>query len=783
MLAQTGQTRTMQLDRRSFLQLSALAGGGLALNLHFSPLAKAQGPGAPPDLTPQAFIKIAPNGIVTIMARASETGQGMRNMLPMLIAEELDVDWADVRVEQADLDEKKYGIQFSGGSANTPMGWEPMRRVGAAGRQLLMTAAAQTWGVPVAECTTQPGRVLEVAADEAPHATPSASSGSVVRIGSSRVLHPASGRSAGYGELASKAAALPPPALSSVKLKDPKDYHIIGHSQAGVDTHGIVTGKPLFGIDVQLPGMLHATIEKAPVFAGKVKTANVDEIKTMPGVRHVLVIDGGITPAAYTPWEPGMEPGIAIVADTWWQAQTARKKLKVDWDLGPAASQSSEGFAKQAAELLQTKPGTTVRKYGDVDAALKSSAKVVEATYEYPFIAHSTMEPQGCTAHWKDGKLEMWTTSTLPIDGRGLVAKTLGIQESDITTHMVRGGGSFGRRLQNDYAVEAAWIAKRVDAPVKLLWAREDDIAHDPFRPGGTVGLKAGIDAQGKLTAWRHHLVTFGDEKHSTSGGGIGADTYPAGFPPAYGLYTSAQPLMQRTGALRAPGDNAYCWVAQSFLDECAHEAGRDPLEFQLELLSNKQSPWSESQRDAVGDHEPSGQSVLIPERYKGVLELVAEKSGWAKRTKTPGRGMGIAAWFCHLGYFAEVADVSVDANGKVTVNHVWAAGDVGSQIINPRAAESMGFGGVIDGMSELAQEITLADGRVRQSNFHNHPVVRMKQIPPIEVYWRKTDYAPTGLGEPTLPPILPAVTNAIFAATGKRIRTIPLQKSGFSWA
>jgi len=739
----------MPMDRRSFLQLSALAGGGLALSFYSSPLGRGQRPDAPPDLTPHAFIKIAPDGIVTIMARASETGQGMRNMLPMLIAEELDVEWKDVHVEQAELDQKKYGIQFSGGSANTPMGWEPMRRVGAAGRLLLMTAAAQTWGVPVAECTTAPGRVL----------------------------HAASGRSAGYGELAAKAAALPPPPLSSVKLKDPKDYRIIGHSQKGVDTNAITTGKPLFGIDIKLPGMLYASIEKSPVFAAKVKTANVDEVKALPGVRHVLVIEGSITPAAYTPWEPGMEPGIAIVADTWWQAQTARKQLKIDWDLGPAAAQSSELFEKRAADLLAAPPGTIVRRYGDVDGALKSSAKVVEATYQYPFIAHVTMEPQGCTAHWQDGKLEMWTTSTLPGDGQALIAKTFGIAESEITTHMVRGGGSFGRRLQNDYAVEAVWISKQIKAPVKLLWSREDDVSHDPFRPGGTMGLKAGLDAQGKLTAWRHHFITFGDAKHDTSGGGIGADSYPSGFPPAYALMTSAQALMQRTGALRAPGDNAYCWVSQSFLDEVAHAAGRD-------LLNNKQAPWKSNDKDAVGDHEPTGQSVLIPERFKGVLELVAEKSGWAKRPKEPGRGMGIAAWFCHLGYFAEVADVSVDANNKVTVHHVWAAGDVGSQIINPQAAESMGMGGVIDGMAEMAQEITWAEGRgVEQTNFHNHPLLRIRQAPPIDVYWRKTDYAPTGLGEPTLPPILPAITNAIFAATGKRIRTLPLKRSGFSWA
>jgi isoquinoline 1-oxidoreductase beta subunit len=379
----------------------------------------------------------------------------------------------------------------------------------------------------------------------------------------------------------------------------------------------------------------------------------------------------------------------------------------------------------------------------------------------------------------------MWSTSTLPVDGRGLVAKTLGIQESDITTHMLRSGGSFGRRLQNDYLVEAAWIAKHVDAPVKLLWSREDDIAHDPFRPGGTVGLKAGLDARGKLTAWRHHLVTYGDEKHATSGGGIGKDTYPAGFPPAYALYTSTQPLMLRTGALRAPGDNAYSWVSQSFIDELAHAAGRDPLEFQLELLSNKQAPWSSGEHDAVGDHEPTGQSVLIAERFKGVLELVAEKSGWAHRTKTPGRGMGIAAWFCHLGYFAEVADVSVDAKNKVTVHQVWAAGDVGSQIINPGAAENIVQGGIIDGLSELmGQEITVEKGRVVQTNYHQHTMVRMAQAPPeIEVHFLKSSFTPTGLGEPALPPVLPALSNAVFAATGKRVRMLPFTKSGFAWA
>jgi isoquinoline 1-oxidoreductase beta subunit len=749
----------MNLNRRSFLQMTALAGGGFALGLYELPWAQAQRRGTPPGMTPLSFIRIAADGAVTIMAKAPEIGQGVKTMLPMMIAEELDGDWSAVRVEQADLNEAVYGFQSAGGSYSTPGNWEPLRRIGAAGRQMLVSAAAGNWGVPEAACTTQSGRVL----------------------------HAASGRSAGYGELAAKAATLTPPALDQVKLKDPKDYRIIGKSQPGIDTHAIVTGKPLFGIDVSLPGMLSAVIQKCPIYGGKVKSANIEQVGKLPGVRHVLVIDGALKLGPFTPPEPGMEPGVAIVADTWWQAQSARKSLKVEWDFGPGASQSSDGFQKQATELLKAPPVNTVRAYGDVDAAFKSAAKVVEAVYAYPFIAHGTLEPMGSTASYKDGKLEMWTTSQAPGGGRELVSKALGIPESDITVHLCRIGGGFGRRLMNDYMVEAAWLAKQVGVPVKLLWAREDDMGHDAYRAGGWAGLKAGLDSQGKLVAWRHHLVTYGEGKQMAPGAGIGGDEFPSGLAPNYAMYTSAIPLMLRTGYLRAPGGNAYAWVGQSFVDELAAAAGRDPLEFQLEILNAVPVPKPGREKRPGEPEDKSPEPIrpgdLNPERLKGVLQLVAEKSGWAARKTAPGRAMGIAGYFCHLGYFAEVADVSVDKSNKVTVHHVWAAGDVGSQIINPQAAESMGFGGVVEGLSHLGQEITLTDGRVDQSNFHNHPLMRMRQIPPIEVYWRKTDFSPTGLGEPTLPPILPAVCNAIFAATGKRIRTLPLARSGFSWA
>jgi isoquinoline 1-oxidoreductase beta subunit len=740
------------LSRRSFLRLGAAVGGGFALGLYDKPLALAQGPGPRPDLSPRAFISIAPDGIVTIMAKSPEIGQGVKTMLPMLIAEELDADWSMVRVQQGDLDEARYGGQSAGGSTTTPQNWLPLRQVGAAGRQMLIGVAAQRWGVPESECTTSPGRVL----------------------------HVTSNRSLGYGELAADTASCAIPSLASVKLKDPADYRIIGKTQRGVDNHAIVTGKPLFGIDTKVPGMVYATIERSPVFGAKVKTANLDEIKKLPGVRQAFVIDGTLpAPGGIVASDPGLEPGVAILADTWWQAQSARAKLKINWDLGPGATQSSDDFATRAAALLKATPANTLRTDGDVDAALASAAKVVEATYAYPFIAHMTLEPMNTTASFKDGKMEVWSPSQSPSGGRGMIARTLNLQPTDITVHLTRVGGAFGRRLSNDYMVEAAYLAKQSGLPVKLVWAREDDIAHDPYRAGGFHSLKAGLDAQGKLVAYRQHLVTYGDGARVASSAGITPTEFPAARVPNYGLYTSLMPLHLRTGPLRAPGSNALCWVGQSFMDEIAVAAGRDPIELQIELL--KSTPI---QSAAGPGGRGGGGGALNPERLIGVLQLVAEKSNWANRKRVPGRGMGVGCYFCHQGYFAEVAEVTVDSANKIAVNHVWAAGDIGSQIVNPGAAENMVQGAILDGIGQMQQEITLAAGQVQQTNFHQHSPLRINQTPPvIDVFWRKTAFSPTGLGEPSLPPILPAVANAVFAATGKRIRTIPLTRSGFSFA
>jgi isoquinoline 1-oxidoreductase beta subunit len=764
------KTTTKQLDRRSFIKVSALAGGGVLIGLYTEPELLSQQRGAPPAATPvnpATYITVNPDNTFTIIAKNPETGQGIRNALPMIIAEEFDVDWKQVKIQQGDLD-AKYGRdmgapnvgQIEGGSTAIPTNYTPHRNVGAAARMMMLAAAAKQWNVQQSELRTESGVVT----------------------------HAASKRTATYASLAQTALTMPAMAVADIRLKDPKDFKILGTRLPGVDNLAIVTGKPSFSVDVNPPGMLYAIFEKCPVFGGKVVSANVEDVKKLPGIKHAFVVEPPPAPAAGQPTGgPGSGPrwssGVAIVGDTWWHAQNARKSLKVQWDEGPTATQSSAGYMAQikqmASKASEPPAGGSPRsaKEGDAEAAFQSAAKIVEAQYEFPLLAHAPLEPQNSTAWYKEGKLEIWSPSQIPQLANAAVPA--GVQNTDVTFHLVRAGGGFGRRLVSEYDIEVSKIARMVadertkagqpSVPVKLLWSREDDMHFDNYRPAGYHYFKAALDASGKMTAFRDYVGSYG----TTSV--IPANEFPRGFVPNFWVSEGqATPFNIPTGALRAPGTNGISFVMQGFIDEVAIAAGKDPLQFRLDLLASPVNP---------GAQLPGNFNA---ERARGVLEAVRDMSDWNNRGKLPkGTGKGVAFQYAHAGYVAYVVEVSVDNSKKIKVNKAWAAVDIGSQIVNTSMSENLVEGGLVEGMSHLmAWEITIDKGRVVQNNFNQYQPARMRQLAPnsVEVKFLKTNYPPTGLGEPSLPPAPPALTNAIFAATGVRVRALPLSKAGYSW-
>jgi len=722
------------MDRRAFLKVSGVVGAGFVLAFSLGGKTTAASPTKHSELN--AYVRISHDGSIFIYSKNPEIGQGVKTSMPMIIAEELDANWNDVIVEQAPINETLFGRQNAGGSRSIATNWDNLRKAGATARSMLMQAAANRWGVPVKQCTTENGHVF----------------------------HGSTKREVSYGELANEAAILPIPPEDTLVLKERKDYKILGKRITGVDNHALVTGQPLFGIDQTLPGMLYAVYAKCPAVGGTVDTANLAEIRKLPGVRHAFVLEGNGNVLE-------LKPGVAIVATTTWAAFQAKKRLKVNWDESGASKDSWSDLLKEGQARKERSGNQTLHEKGDVDSTLASSVKSIDSLYTFPFVAHATLEPQNCNAWYRGGAVELWapTQST----GRCLtsVANVLGITEDNVTIHQTRVGGGFGRRLVNDPSCEAAAISRYINAPVKLQWTREDDMKHDFYRVGGFHSFKGGIDSLGRITSWQDHFITFSEDgEKPVIGGGYRQPSreFPAQLISNFRLSQSLLPLKTTCGLWRAPSSSSTAWAVQSFVHELAVAAGRDHLEFLLEIMG--QPEWL----------DPKTMYGLNTGRAADVIKLAAEEAGWTKK-RPVGRGLGLAFHFSHAGHFAEVAEVSVSKSKKLTVHNVTVAADIGP-IVNLSGAENQCQGSVIDGLSTmLGLEITMENGRIQQSNFDTYQLLRMANAPNVNVHFIQSDNPPTGAGEPALPPLAPAVCNAIYAASGHRVRTLPLTKEGFS--
>ena len=725
------------LTRRTLLKTTLQAGAtaGAALVVGFEvPRAKGASEPEKPAVNPlSAWVKIDQSGAVTLIYSKSEMGQGVATSLPMILADELGVDWKAVHVEHAPVT-PEYGDQGTGGSSSVPTMWMPLRTAGAAARQMLITAAAQRWNVDPASCTARDGAVW--------HATDKLA----------------------YGDLVESASRLPVPDLKTVPLKNAQEFQIVGKSQPRKDIPAKTDGSALFGLDVRVPGMVYAMVARCPVFGGKVKRFDASKTKAIKGVREVFEIPA-VAEGVHS-WG-----GVVVVADTTYTAMQGRKALQIEWDYGPAVAESTETLRKQFRKLVDSNMKVVLNQ-GSPDTALSNTpaGKRIECDYELPFQAHAPMEPMNCTMHVQRDRAEAWAPSQDPGLVQGVIQKVTGLSPEKIQVHTTFMGGAFGRRYQWDFPTEAAQIAKRVGVPVQLVWSREDDMTHDFYRPASYHRITGAVDPDGNLAAWRHkHTSTSINEwfspKEPPESSELGQTLQMPYLVKNYKVeYLPAASAVPRAW-WRSVEASVIGFVVESFVDELAHTAGIDPYQFRLQKL--------DPTRKINNPLDPKATPLDVG-RFRGVLQLAAEKSGWG--TPLPGsQGRGIACHFSFDSYVANVTEVAVE-NGKVKIKRIVSAVDIGTAV-NPDGVRAQVEGAIVYGLTAaLKSQITIENGRAVQQNFNKFTTLSMKETPRLEVHIVPSNIAPTGIGEPGLPPVAPALMNAIFVATGKRVRRLPLQ-------
>jgi isoquinoline 1-oxidoreductase subunit beta len=745
------------ISRRGFLHV-ALASGVFVLSARFipEPLWAAEGEASATSFEPSLWMSIASDGTVTIVAHRSEMGCGSRTALPLVVADELDADWSRVKIDQA-IGDPRYGDQDTDGSHSVRSNFDLMRQVGATGRVMLISAAAAQWGVSPKDCTTEPHFVV----------------------------HRASGRKLGYGEVAAVAAKLPVPKKEDVPLKPRSEWRYIGKETNSLfDLPEIVTGKAIFGMDATMPGMVFASVEHPPVLGQKIKSYDDKAALKVPGVQKTLTIETFKPPHQFQPLG-----GVAVIADNTWSAFEGRKSLKIEWDINssPHSVYNSAPFRK-TLEATSRQPGKVVRNVGDVDAAFVQSAKtggkIIEAEYYTPHLAHASMEPPVAVAEYRDGKVLAFAPTQNPQAVQETIASVLGIKKEDVTCHVTLLGGGFGRKSKPDQVAEAAVLSKQLGKPVKVVWSREDDIHFDFFHSVAAMYMKAAIGPDGKPTAWLQRTVyppinstfeasaTYADDEM-----GLGWNNLPFDIP-NHRAENGPADYHVRIGWLRSVANIYHAFAIHSFADELAKSANKDSVQYLLDLIG----PPRIVNLDLKGDEAEDARNYpLDTARLRRVVEIAADRSGWGKRSMDlgKGRGMGIAAHRSFLTYVATVVEVEIDSKGQVHIPGVWTALDAGT-VVSPDNIRNQLEGAAVFGTSlALFGEITATNGVIDQSNFHNYQITRMNRAPRhVDVHIVKSEAPPAGVGEPGLPPFAPALYNAVFAATGKRVRELPLSKT-----